>query len=179
MENQRTLVQEQENPTTRALWYKSTFVQEQFYTRALSFRAIWPITVNCVEVDIFNPFLYSRISGIGDEFWQSSKISYMCKFDLSLTMNINKKYKNRRRYQWGLKFVHFSPSAIDKNLIYVKMSSLISENSLNIIVIDFLKLHVYEIFVRFSENLLHVKSPIPVIGLYFVSWVDDFFSVCE
>ena len=110
-------------------------------------------------------YQYSRISGIGDEFWQSSKISYMCKFDLSLTMNINKKYKNRRRYQRGLKFVHFSPSAIDKNLIYVKMSSLISENSLNIIVIDFLKLHVYEIFVRFSENLLQVKSPIPVIGL--------------
>ena len=81
-------------------------------------------------------------------------------------MNINKKYKNRRRYQRGLKFVHFPPSAIDKNLIYVKMSSLISENSLNIIVIDFLKLHVYEIFVRFSENLLQVKSPIPVIGLY-------------
>ena len=46
------------------------------------------------------------------------------------------------------------------------MSSLISENSLNIIVIDFLKLHVYEIFVRFPENLLYVKSPIPVIGLY-------------
>ena len=51
---------------------------------------------------------------------------------------------------WGflrcLKFVHFPPSAIDKNLIYEKMSSLIYENSLNIIVIDFLKLHVCEIF---------------------------------